>query len=445
MKEFDVCIIGGSLAGLGCAIPLANKYKQKVVVFERTTPKFDGKDRFRHTNASGFKNAGIVRLGLLRDIRQFFTEETERIYRQLGVNVKECNAVQPTTSRIDDRVLYVSDIMTEVQDQQTTKYFDVPSNKGVYHFPSADKSTNVEPESAMKALYQNARKSKNLNLNFGKRVTDIQRKEHSWLITAGNELTKAKHLIIAAGPGSQEMCNLIGVHLPVKHIYGIMGESQQTDQIDMYRGIVIASDAEIKWLFQDALERLCCGWWRKSIIQERSHCTAIMNNHGRVYHMYRHLYGACQIRNGHERFCLGGPRIQLPQGWTIEDQDTLRPSMFANEWNITKAYLFKLMKLPALVFKHLWGGTMCFPEDEQGPFVGTIPKVFNEHLHLCTGFESSGFRQAVGAGQFLADGIIHGWEWIEKEHASDIVRKHWKDVQPSSARRVSVCLKTIKH
>lgn len=412
----DYCVLGGGLAGLGSAIPLAKTFKKKVIVLDRSNPKLDGMDRFRNTCSASFKNAGILQLGILPGILGFLVSETERIYKELGINIKYNGAIQPTSSYKDALILRVS-FMHKCNKNRIDNLSFPSSNKGVYKFPNKN-SSNAEPESVMKTLYTIARNTPNLYIFFNSEAYEIKFHENIWYIKTKTTTICSSHLIVAAGPGSAEILETLGININVKHIYGIMGETTPLNN-DFYDGNIIASAAEIKWFMRDVLE-----YYR--LAPRRSHCTAIIHE-SHIKHYYTHLYAATQIRNDNKRLAVGGPRIQLPKNLKIKDMDILKPSMFQREWELTIEYMKRLIEIPVEFESKLWGGVMCFPQDELGPLIGTIKGVYNNTLHINTAYESSGFRQAMGGGSILANMLIYGETCMEKLNI-----QQWRIILPDN-------------
>lgn len=78
---------------------------------------------------------------------------------------------------------------------------------------------------------------------------------------------------------------------------------------------------------------------------------------------------------------------------------------------------------------------MAFPDDERGPYIGKITLTSDASLYLNTGYESSGFRQAMGGGQLLARMIAEGTEWIDDAAASVTpLLKGWRTLLPTRKR-----------
>ena len=145
------------------------------------------------------------------------------------------------------------------------------------------------------------------------------------------------------------------------------------------------------------------------------------------------------MRNGERRLALGGPRVELPSEMGVRDFDGLRADAFDDEWRVCVQYLCRLVELPAGVRfdpARRWGGVMAFPADEGGPFVGTVEGCYGHTLHLSTGYESSGFRQAFGGGRFLAHLLLYGDEWADAEGARDVRCAKWRNLAPTRRRRV---------
>lgn len=86
----------------------------------------------------------------------------------------------------------------------------------------------------------------------------------------------------------------------------------------------------------------------------------------------------------------------------------------------------------------LWGGVMCFPQDELGPLIGTIKGVYNNTLHVNTAYESSGFRQAIGGGSILANILIHGEVYMEKLNI-----QQWRIILPDNRVKIQNSIYTF--
>jgi sarcosine oxidase, subunit beta len=185
---------------------------------------------------------------------------------------------------------------------------------------------------------------------------------------------KASTLVLAAGPWCRSLGAMLGLSIPV---YAVRGQMWATAPLPPR-------------IFQSigALESHL--YWHDHPDSDEQ--TPLELTHHRGQRLTRHLYGR-QTRDG--EIIIGGDR-QLDAPKTPD-----REGIEANRAHALELFPF-LQDLP---IARTWAGWMPFTRDLR-PLIGKIPHFDN--LYLLTGLSSSGFEQGPMAGKLLAESINNG-------------------------------------
>ena len=396
--ETDVLVIGGGLAGLGVATALGEEFGVKVVVLDKCSPNLDGNDRFRKDIGASFKNAGMFDIGSTGPgIREYFSCKTADLYKAAGVELREEGAYVMAASKLNS---LVADVLLErvnhddFQNDLEPNVKLASANEAVLKF---SKGSQAEPEAAMKVLIEKAQSIDNVEIRFGENVSLVEFNHPEWRITTESEHTyKAQRLVLAAGPQTAKILTQMQFYLPVEDVYGVMSQSNELAQ-PWLKGSILGAKSYVEWFGRSLCACLCGGG---NSLEATSSFGA--SNESWTTHLYLNVHN--------NRIYLGGPRVALPYGHPPEATD---PTTYTQEMGETEAYSRRLVKYPegtSFEVDQTWGGIMAFPKDRDYPVVGRFPKWYNETMFLSTGFASAGFREAYGAGFFLATLMEQGEE-----------------------------------
>lgn len=393
MATFDAIVIGAGVAGLGVAMPLASK-GSKVVVIDSYDPKLNGSDRFVPEAPASYKNAGILGLGAVgaESIKDYFATRTLALYREMGVPVRDDGAYTLASSTVH---ALASDVFLERVSADDFAALEpgappAPGNKGIFKFSSG---SQAEPEATMKILLRAAETHANVELRLGAGVSGMayDRTASQWTITTSRGAVKGAKLIIAAGPGSAVLLAKLRLRLHVTNVVGVMRQTAPMEK-PWLNGTALGARSGVDFAVRDA----CCGLF---CCKETLEVTSWFGeNESWTTHLYMNSHGGRQY--------FGGPRIAIPDKYQLHHLD---PALYKKQMDETIAYAKTLLSFPAdTVFDRSWAGVMAFAADDDFPVIGQVPNVFDGSLFVSTAFASAGFREAFGAGEFLAEMIESG-------------------------------------
>ena len=420
--ETDVVVIGGGLAGLGVATTLGEDFGLKVTVLDRCKPKLDGKDRFRPTMAASFKNAGMFDLGaIVPGVREYFTGKTAELYSELGVDVRSKGAYVMASSMLNE---LAADALLERVDSKKFEEELEPNvklaseNGAVLKFT---KGSQAEPEATMKVLIEKAQAVDNVELVYGNGVTNLLYDGIGWSVTTeSGSKYKAGKVVVAAGPDSASILKAVDYELPMQQVYGVIAQSEELEE-PWLQGSILGAKSYVYWFLRTA----CRCFYDGNPLE----ATSLFGESGTwTTHLYLNVHN--------NRIYLGGPRIALPSTY---GEDAITPSTYSRDMAETESYSRELVQYPegtTFEEENTWGGVMAFPKDVDYPFVGPVGTEFGKTLYVCTGFASAGFKEAYGAGHFLAC-FMHDGEKKLRQRVGKVNSRDFEMVLPSRrARRI---------
>ena len=185
---------------------------------------------------------------------------------------------------------------------------------------------------------------------------------------------RTQTLVIAAGPWSQAIGSMLGLHIPV---YTVRGQMWSTGPVS----------TRIFHAIGGAESTL---YWHNNPYSNKN--TPLELTHRGNVRLTRHLYG----RQTHEGEIIFGGDRQLSDSKTPN-----QAGIEENRNHVIEIFPF-LRHYP---IKRMWAGLMPFTQNLE-PIIGKIPQLGN--LYIVTGLSSSGFEQGPMSGKLLAEYIHNG-------------------------------------
>lgn len=394
MTEVHTVIIGGGLAGLGCAIGLLKENKS-VVVLERTRDPFLGEPkelRYDPSMPASYKSAGMIDLYTpLSSIMNHFMKTTNSIYEEAGVPIHHGGL-----STIMDQEV-VADVADFIFQKEVLKGKELQSMKLIEPHIRLDKvdavyrldaASSAFPQEAMQHLMDYVRKlggsiKFDQELLFMTRV--VKKIGIKWKVKTRDLEFFADNIVIAAGPWTK---SIVKAHfsrtLPITSVLGIIAEIVPPPEAPKpyFNGLIMSARSTIQWGVMDAEDYL--------IGRSALEVTRYQN---RKKTIATHMYMSIQQGN----IFLGGPRIALNDNYKEEDLD---PALYKKDMQETIDYVNRIVEMPQNSEKGRWSGVMAFTADEL-PILGPLEDSTLHGIYICTGFASSGFRAGPGGGAWL--------------------------------------------
>lgn len=386
MREVEILIIGGGIAGVATAYYLAQA-GHEVVLIERQEIA---------SEASGL-NAGTIWTngwGKTPDLETTLgmgsLEMIQTLQLDLGLPVefRRCGSLKLIRTEAEliyaqqkVRELSAAGYQVELLDARMVRSLEpdlAPSVLGALYSPFG---SAANPVLTTRALAELARRH-GAELLLHHEVTELQCLESGayrlMSVLPGDDEPlghiQARTLVLAAGAWCRELGARLGLEIPV---YAVRGQMWSTEALPpRIFHCIGALESEL-------------AWHNDSSSDER---TPRELTHRGDQRLTRHLYGR-QTYSG--EIIVGGDRQinveRLPDaaGITLNHQHSSELFPFLHQHPI----------------KRTWSGWMPFTR-ELRPIIGQIPRF--EHLYILTGLGSSGFEQGPMAGKLLAEYIHSG-------------------------------------
>lgn len=383
MRETEILIIGGGIAGTAIAYYLAQA-GHEVVLLEKHAIAAAASGRNAGTTwATGWGDPpdlettlGMGGLEIMKTLQGDLGKDLE--FRQSGSLKIIATEEEYTYFQTKTRKLSAAGHRVKLLDAREARSLEPalsPSILGACYSPYG---SNANPVLTTRALAELAQQH-GAEIRFVK-VTDLQHLESgAYQVTTGEtgineppEHFKAEKLVLAAGPWCHELGLLLGLDIPV---FAVRGQMWATGPLPprIFHSIG-AAESELAWSqnpYSDAQ-------------------TPRELTHRGEQRLTRHLYGR-QTASG--EIIIGGDRqigVQSmvdPAGIAVNRQHASELFPFLSEQPITRT----------------WYGWMPFTREHR-PIIGQIPDF--QGFYILTGLSSAGFEQGPMAGKLLAD-LIH--------------------------------------
>lgn len=386
MRETEIMIIGGGIAGVATAYYLAQA-GHEVMLIERQEIAGEASGLNAGTIwTKGWGNTpdlettlGMGSLEIIQTLQLDLGLPVE--FRQSGSLKLIQTEAEYTYCQQQARELSVAGYRVELLDARTVRSLEpdlAPGVLGALYTPSG---SHANPVLTTRALAELARQH-GAELLLHHEVTDLQRLENGTyrvmtvLPVDSEQLghVQAGTLVLAAGVWCRELGAQLGLEIPVFAVRGQMWATESLPPRIFH--CISAAESEL-------------AWHNKPYSDEQTPRELTHRGEQRVT---RHLYGR-QTYSG--EVIIGGDRQinveRLPDlaGIALNHQHACELFPFLHQHPI----------------KRTWSGWMPFTR-EQRPIIGQIPGF--ERLYILTGLGSAGFEQGPMAGKMLAEYIHSG-------------------------------------
>ena len=386
MRETEIIIIGGGIAGVATAYYLAQA-GHEVVLIERQEIAGEASGLNAGTTwLTGWGHAPDLEttlgMGSL-EIMQMLQLDLGRFveFRQSGSLKLIQTEAEYAYSQQKVRELSALGQQVELLDARAARSLEpelAPTVLGALYLPFG---SNANPVLTTRALADLARQH-GAKLLLRHEVTDIQRLENGayrvMTVLPGDDeqlgSVQGGTLVLAAGSWCRELGSRLGLAIPVFAVRGQMWSTESLPPRIFH--CIGALESEL-------------AWHNDPYSDEQTPRELTQRGEQRVT---RHLYGR-QTYSG--EIIIGGDRqIDVerqpdPAGIALNHQHARELFPFLHHYPI----------------KRTWSGWMPFTREHR-PIIGRIPQF--EHLYILTGLSSAGFEQGPMAGKLLAEYIHSG-------------------------------------
>lgn len=386
LRETEIIIIGGGIAGVATAYYLA-RAGHEVVLIERQEIASEASGLNAGTTwANGWGNTpdlettlGMGSLEIMQMLQLDLGFPVE--FRQSGSLKLIQTEAEYTYCQQKARELSQAGYQIELLDARAVRSLEpelAPGVLGALHSPSG---SNANPVLTTRALAKLARQY-GAQLLLHHEVTGLQRLDNGayrvMTVLPGDDEqlghVQAGTLVLAAGAWCRELGALLGLEIPVFAVRGQMWSTESLPPRIFH--CIGAAESELAWHndpYSDAQ-------------------TPRELTHRGEQRITRHLYGR-QIYSG--EVIIGGDR-------QINVERLPDPAGIAsNRQHASELFPF----LHHYPIKRTWSGWMPFTREHR-PIIGQFPRL--EHLYILTGLSSAGFEQGPMAGKLLAEYIHSG-------------------------------------
>ena len=380
MREAEILIIGGGIAGTATAYHLA-EFGRDVTLLERGEIA---------SEASGVNAGSIggVGWGLLPDLHSYLTMGSIQIFKSLQLDLdyeiefRQSGALQAIHTEeqyrfIRDKVLSLrsAEHSVELLTPREARAIEPEANPELLGYMYLPNRAQADPLKATRG-FASASVERGARILTGQTVTSMDRHgDGTYRVQTQRDEFHAGTLVIAAGAWCAALGAMLGLRIPVVPVRGQMWSTEVLPPRVFHN--ISSAESELQW-HQDPGND-------ENTPPELTHCGDIR--------LTRHLYGR-QTRSG--EIIFGGDRQLV--GYNKE------PDASGIEVNRGQAAEV-IPLLQGLPISRTWAGLMPFSLDGE-PIIGRIPQMDN--LYIVSGLASSGFGRGPMAGKLLADYIHTG-------------------------------------
>ena len=386
MRETEIIIIGGGIAGVATAYYLAQAGHEVVLIERQEIASAASGLNAGTTWVNGWGNEpdlettlGMGSLEIMQTLQLDLGRFIE--YRQSGSLKLIQTAEEYAYCQNKVRDLSNAGYHVELLDARTVRSQEpelAPDVLGALYLPHG---SSANPILTTRVLAELARKH-GAQLLLHHEVTELQRLENGayrvqTILPGDSEQlghVQANTLVLAAGAWCRELGAKLGLEIPVFAVRGQMWAMEALPPRIFY--CIGAVESELAWHSAPYSDEQ----------------TPLELTHRGDQRVTRHLYGR-QTYSG--EIIIGGDR-------QINVESRPDPAgIGVNHQHASELFPF-LQRHP---IKRTWSGWMPFTREHR-PIIGQIPHF--EHLYILTGLSSAGFEQGPMAGKLLAEYIHNG-------------------------------------
>ena len=216
MHGYDVAVIGAGVHGASAAFHLAHRGVRTVIV-EKTSPAGGPTGRSSAICRAYYTNAYLASvardsIAMLGDFEQHTGRESG--FRRSGLLVLHASADEATVREVVPRLNrqgIETDLLEPPQVVDEWPAFDL---SGVAVAAFERDAGYADPVLTTQGLFERAREL-GAEALLGRRVRAIERDGHGWVLRAGDTSVAAERILIAAGPWSRALADMVGADLPL--------------------------------------------------------------------------------------------------------------------------------------------------------------------------------------------------------------------------------------
>ena len=377
LREAEILIVGGGIAGASAALYLA-RHGRDVALVERGDIA---------SEASG-ANAGAIGAtgwGDTPDLESYLTMGSLQLFKEmqldLGRDIEFRQSGSLTAIHDRDQYDYMRDrvdamrsrgLVVELLTPREARAIEPELNPRLPAFMHSPLRAQADPVKATRAFADEAAKL-GARIYTRHAVTGIDPlSAGGYSVSTSGGPFRCETLVIAAGAWCAPLGRMIGLDIPIKPVRGQMWASESLPP-SVFATMSSAESAHY-WSVDDG-----------SDADSPPDLT-----HRDARRVTRHLYGR-QRRNG--EIIFGGDRQLVGYDKSVEHTGV----------EVNKGHASEVLPmLSSLPISRTWAGLMPFSLDG-APIIGAIPS--RENLYIVSGLASSGFGRGPMSGKLLADYI----------------------------------------
>lgn len=380
VREADIVIIGGGMAGSATAFHLA-RYGENVTLLERGEIASEASGQ----NMGGLGGAGW---GNMPDLQSYLTMGSLEIFKQLQIDMGHDMEFRQSGSLTGIHTEEQYDYLEQrVRSLRSTGYdgelltprearaIEPALNLDLLGYMYLPGRGQADPVKSTRAFARAARDA-GATIDIGQNVTGISvRGSGGYSVQAGQAEYRCRILVLAAGSWCGPVGEMLGLKIPVVPIRGQMWATEVLPPRIFH--VLSSAESSFRWSQDDGADEV----------------TPPYLTHEGDRRLTRHLYGR-QRKNG--EIIFGGDREDLGYNTTPDPAGI----------EVNRGHAAEVVPLVAdLPVSRTWAGLMPFSLDG-APIIGRIP--LRDNLYIVSGLASSGFGRGPMAGKLAADYIHTG-------------------------------------